>query len=102
MKTLIQEKIDYIYEHKQELLNILHSNNNTFDHNRVFFDDDDESYIGIQQGYENITCKIILVGGGVWQYTFINTKPHSKKHITLNEFLSDLVKKIKKHGNNKK
>ena len=111
MKTLIQERkkeerrkkrqkrIDYVYEHKQKLSSIFHSENNTFDHSRVFFDDNDESYIRIQQSYGNIICNIVLVGGKLKHYNFIDTDPKSKEYISTDKFLKKLVKEIKKHKN---
>jgi len=96
----MQEKIDFIYKHKNILSRIFHSENNTFDHNTVFFSNKTESYIGISQGYdEHITVKVIFIDNGVWQYNYFSSQPIEHKYISLDEYLDILINKIKEHEN---
>jgi hypothetical protein len=99
----MEKQINFIYENKEILKEILHSEN-IHTHNRVFFSKPDDDYIGIEQGFKEITCKIIFVDHGIWQYHFINIMPNTKKYISASEFLEIIVKRIQngKNGKDKK
>jgi hypothetical protein len=89
----LNKKIDFIYSNKEILSDVFHSNDTSY-HNRVFFSKT-KSYIGIEQKYNDITCKVIFINNGVWQYYYDNSQPNNQKYISLDAYLDILIKKIK-------
>ena len=90
----LQEKIDFIYQNKDILEKAIRQ---TEYDNRVFWQSNSPTYIGIEQRYGNDECKVIFIDYGVWQYHFMNTTPRNKHYISCDRFLEKIVKEIKKY-----
>ena len=80
--------ISIIYENKEILTKKLIGD-------RIFFSKNTPTYIGIERKYDSITCTVIFIDHGVWQYNFLNTTPSDKIYISLYDFLDKIVDNLK-------